>query len=392
MTKDAILTRSDVNEKHWYDLFSRGTRDWLRHNDKIRDAVKKSLPNLVAGADIITRPSSRTMQVPVRFLEHYRFRLRDPEEKSGAGQGKGKPGDILAPAQGQGSGKGAGGGNDQGGVEFVFEFQTDEIVDWIWEELKLPNLKPKIADTIKEDEYVREGWDKRGARSRLDRRRTMKEAIKRRHVQHHSGPQFSDDDLRFRQIAPRPRPSTHAAVVFAMDVSSSMGADERMLAKSFFFWALQGLKRQYNHIETVFVAHTIEAWEFNEEDFFRVQGQGGTVASSAFSLTTNILEERFSPSHYNNYVFYASDGENFVEDRIQASSALTRITELSSFTGYVEIAPHFHASSGMYSETGRIFHNLSVAGQHVDSAVLARPEDVWEAIRRFFQHDAVEEV
>ena len=46
----------------------------------------------------------------------------------------------------------------------------------------------------------------------------------------------------------------------------------------------------------------------------------------------------------------------------------------------------------MYSETGRIFHNLSVAGQHVDSAVLARPEDVWEAIRRFFQHEAVEEV
>ena len=61
--------------------------------------------------------------------------------------------------------------------------KIDEIVDWLWEELKLPDLQPKRAETMEQPDYEREGWDKRGARSRLDRRSTIKEAIKRRAVQ-----------------------------------------------------------------------------------------------------------------------------------------------------------------------------------------------------------------
>ena len=37
----------------WYELFSRGARDWLRHNDKVREAVKQHLPDIVAGADVL---------------------------------------------------------------------------------------------------------------------------------------------------------------------------------------------------------------------------------------------------------------------------------------------------------------------------------------------------
>ena len=62
----------------------------------------------------------------------------------------------------------------------MLELKVDDIVDWLWEELKLPDLKPKRAATIDEADYMREGWDRRGARSRLDRRRTVKEAVKRR--------------------------------------------------------------------------------------------------------------------------------------------------------------------------------------------------------------------
>ena len=39
-------------ETPWYDLFSRGSRDWLRHNQKVRDAVKQNLPDLVAGPGV----------------------------------------------------------------------------------------------------------------------------------------------------------------------------------------------------------------------------------------------------------------------------------------------------------------------------------------------------
>jgi len=187
----------------WYDLFSRGARDWLRHNDKVREAVQNHLPELIAGPDLITGPQDRSVQVPVRLLEHARFRLAEGRTQSGAGQGQGKPGDVLQSGQPeQDAGTDGEGGDEDGEVKLVLEFSIDDVMDWVWEELKLPDLKPKASARIDELELVREGWDKRGARSRLDRRRTVKEAIKRRAVQSDPVP-FTNDDLRFRQLVTR---------------------------------------------------------------------------------------------------------------------------------------------------------------------------------------------
>ena len=150
----------------WYELFSRGSRDWLRHNDKVRSAVGDRLAELATEPDVLTGNAERRVQVPVRFLEHYRFRLLDPDEQAGVGQGEGEPGDELRPAQpGQpGDGEKGSGGNEEGGVQFVLEFDADELIEWLWEELKLPNLVPKEAGGIDEVQYEREGLDKRGAR------------------------------------------------------------------------------------------------------------------------------------------------------------------------------------------------------------------------------------
>ena len=63
-------------DQGWYDLFSRGARDWLRHNDKVRRAVREKLPELLANADVLGSDSSRSVRVPVHFLEHFRFRLQ----------------------------------------------------------------------------------------------------------------------------------------------------------------------------------------------------------------------------------------------------------------------------------------------------------------------------
>src|SRR3970282_1152876 len=82
-------------EVSWYDLFSRGARDWLRHNEKGREAVKQRVREFISSPDVLTRAGGRTVLVPVRLLEHARFRLRDPETESGAGQGAGEPGKVL---------------------------------------------------------------------------------------------------------------------------------------------------------------------------------------------------------------------------------------------------------------------------------------------------------
>ncbi len=373
----------------WYALFSRGARDWLRHNQKVRESVQQHLPDLVAGSDLITGSEERTVHVPVRVLEHARFRLADNamDSRRNAGQGQGQPGDVLRPAQQRPDDDDeAEGDNSEGEVRLLLELKVDDIVDWLWEELKLPDLQPKPKTTLSEDEFVREGWDKRGARARLDRRRTVKEAVKRRAIQQDPVP-FSNEDLRFRQLVHRRKPATNAVVLFALDVSASMTDAERKLAKTFFFFVLQGIRRKYGKVETRFIAHTTQAWEFSEPDFFQVTGTGGTGASTAFELAIEMIEADYDPSQYNGYLFYASDGENFTEDRSAATAGLAKLTQLLNYVGYVETVP---GSSRMTdTEMKAICNQLEQAGAPLGSCVLNHPDDIWKAIRKFFLQEAM---
>jgi hypothetical protein len=360
-------------------LFSRGSRDWLRHSEKIREAVRDHLPQIVAGSDIIN-DGARTVRVPVRMLEHYRFRLRSDTEPQGVGQGAAKPGDLLGPAN-SGSkpgGKGAG-GTERGAAELLLEFKVDDIIEWMWEELKLPNLQPRVGQS-EEAEWKREGWDRRGARSRLDRRRSFKESVKRRGLER-SAPSFIDEDLRFRQLTRRRQPALRAAVFFLLDVSASMTDADRQLAKTFFFWVAAGLRREYRSLDIVFVAHTTDAWEFGESDFFKVTGSGGTVASAGLRKVHEIMQSRFDPATCNVYLFYASDGDNAMDDREPARAALESIAKAARYAGYVEITSGLRSTQ---SETARLFDELGAGGSSVGRCSIKDSNDVVAAVRHFF--------
>jgi uncharacterized protein len=363
----------------WYELFSRGSRDWLRHSEKIREAVRDHLPQLVSGSDIIS-DGARTVRVPVRMLEHYRFRLRADTEPQGVGQGAAKPGDLLGPANAgsKPGGKGAG-GTERGGAELLLEFKVNDIIEWMWDELKLPNLQPRVGQS-EEAEWKREGWDRRGARSRLDRRRSLKESVKRRALEP-SAPSFIDEDLRFRQLTRRRQPALRAAVFFLLDVSASMTDADRQLAKTFFFWVAAGLRREYRSLDIVFVAHTTDAWEFGESDFFKVAGSGGTVASAGMRKVLEIMQSRFDPATCNVYLFYASDGDNAMDDREPAGAALESIAKLARYSGYVEITSGLRSTQ---SETARLFDELGRNGSAGGRCSIKDPNDVIAAVRHFF--------
>jgi uncharacterized sporulation protein YeaH/YhbH (DUF444 family) len=234
---------------------------------------------------------------------------------------------------------------------------------------------------VEDDEYVREGWDKHGARARLDRRRTVKEAVKRRAVQENPVP-FTNEDLRFRQLVQRRKPATNAVVIFALDVSASMTEAERKLAKTFFFFVLQGIRRKYAKVETRFIAHTTQAWEFSESEFFQVTGTGGTGASTAFNLALDLIHSEYDPAQYNGYLFYASDGENFTEDRVASSEGLAKLAALLNYIGYVETVPGSPRTTE--TEMKMICAELERNGARIGTSILARSDDVWKAIRKFF--------
>src|SRR5213082_465330 len=258
--------------------------------------------------------------------------------------------------------------------------QPVDIVDWLWEAMKLPNLKARVGPS-EETDWIREGWDRHGARSRLDRRRSFKELVKRRAAPG-ATQTFIDEDLRYRQLARRRQPALHAVVFFMLDVSGSMSDRDRKLAKTFFFWVVQGLRREYRSLETLFVAHTTEAWEFNEPDFFQVSGSGGTVASTGLAKVREIIDARYNPGRCNIYLFYASDGDNSVSDAADARGALGAIAADACFTGYVEVSSGL--SRQLATETGKLFAELQSAGCAAGSYALNDFEDVWGAVRHFF--------
>ena len=373
-------------ELRWYDLFSRGARDWLRHNEKVRESVKNNLPELIAGPEILTDPDGRTIRVPVRLAEHARFRLREAETRTGAGQGAGEVGQVLRPGELQpGEQRGGEAGSGEGGLQLVLELKVEDLLDWLWRELELPDLKPREAPREDASDFVREGSNKRGVRSRLDRRGTLKQAIKRRAIQQEPLP-FVDDDLRFRQLVKRTTPATSAAIIFALDVSGSMGQTERQLAKTFFLLALHGIRRQYSKIDIVFIAHSTQAWEFDEAQFFQTSGTGGTVSSTVFRLGQEIVRRRFDPARYNVYLFYASDGENLIEDRQSATGALSKLSTSLNYGGFIEIRSPYAACPA--TEMGGIFATLQREGLPLGIAHVTSREDVWKALRQFFQQQA----
>jgi len=195
-------------------------------------------------------------------------------------------------------------------------------------------------------------------------------------------PSFTDEDLRFRQLTKREQPTMQAVVLLLLDVSGSMGERERQIAKTFFFWAIQGLRRQYRHLDLVFVAHTSEAWEFQEEEFFHVSGTGGTVASAGLRKVREIIDERFSPAQYNVYLFYASDGENFPSDQPQAQEALEDLVVDCNYAGFLEIAPL--TGNVPDSELGQLFNQLAEQDSHVGACRVSSTDEIWDAVRHFF--------
>ena len=160
--------------------------------------------------------------------------------------------------------------------------------------------------------------------------------------------------------------------------------DDRKLAKAFFFWVLQGLRRQYRNLEIAFIAHTDEAWQFDEEQFFQVTGNGGTVSSTAFRRVLELIADKYSPDRWNNYVFYASDGDNSTQDRQAASEALESLAHQVNYIGYTEIL----RTPGMRlpSEVTQLFEALAAKGHPAGHFRLREQVDIWDAVRTFFKN------
>jgi hypothetical protein len=99
-----------------------------------------------------------------------------------------------------------------------------------------------------------------------------------------------------------------------MDVSGSMGDEQKEIVRTESFWINLWLKSQYKDIEVRYIIHDATAKEVDEEVFFRTRESGGTLISSAYKLCKEIIETDYPSAEWNIYPFHFSDGDNWSSD------------------------------------------------------------------------------
>jgi uncharacterized sporulation protein YeaH/YhbH (DUF444 family) len=165
-----------------------------------------------------------------------------------------------------------------------------------------------------------------------------------------------------------------------------MNVERKRIARLFFYWCVQFLRSRYEQTEIRFIAHTTEAREVNEQQFFGRTESGGTKVSSAFEEVQRIQREDYPADDWNVYVLHVSDGDNFAADNPRALELIRALGESASLVGYLEVDDRSGGSHKLSDYYGR------EAGD-VDGFVFAQAgddRDLWPALRTFFAQDDVE--
>lgn len=382
-----------VQRNDW-SLQRKGIIDQDRHKERIKEAIKKNLGSIVSNESIILSNGRRTVKVPMRALDEYKFRFDYRKRKHvGQGDGKTKVGDVIA-REDQSQGQGAGQAGDNPGQDYYeADVDIDEIAAMIFEDLHLPFLEDKAKRAVPSKTTRFTEIRRTGVLSNLDKRRTILENIRRNAREKGQAKigDFKKEDMRFKSWEDEIRYESNAAVIAMMDVSGSMGEFKKYIARSFFFWMVRFLRTKYDSVEIVFISHHTEAKVVTEEQFFTQGESGGTVVSSAYKLALDIIAERFPTRDWNVYPFHFSDGDNYYSDNEDAVKMADQLIETCNLFGYGEIGEEgmatYRRSSGALLSifNDRLKNQERFIGVRIDDK-----EDVYPALREFFGKRGVE--
>jgi uncharacterized protein len=388
------MSNDEQNLSDIWKLKRRGKRDSDRHKKLVKDSIKKNGKDLITEYNIITSDGDKKIKVPIRFLDQYKFRYgkRAPKDKTGQGVST-KPGDKFRLKKGQpGDEPGAGkAGNKPGEKVFEAEITIDELVDILLEELNLPWMESKKGTSIEVESEELSSVEKQGIIPNIDIKRTIMQNLKRNAAK--GNPKIGGilkDDLRYKTWDTVKEYHSNAAVYIMMDRSGSMTEEKRYIAKSFYFWMVQFLRRRYKNVKLIFVAHDVDAFIVEEEEFFAISSSGGTCCSSAFKLAYEHIVANHPADIWNNYVFEFSDGDNWGVDNELCVEYVEKMMPLVTAIGYGEIFPNDERAS--WIQDFKLLSNIlneRINRTRFVSMQLRSRDDVFDALKMFFNIDGV---
>src|SRR3954447_20236590 len=289
-------------------------------------------------------------------------------------------GDTIQRPPSGGGGSGSEGSPDgEGQDDFRFALSRDEFVDLFLEDLELPDLAKRRVVDAESVTWHRAGYSVSGSPANLALMRTVRNSLSRRialkrpkpdelqrlrdeiaalspkGAEHARRLELEEEltrklrrssvipyidplDVRYRRFEPQPKPVAQAVMFCLMDVSGSMTEHMKDLAKRFYVLLYIFLKRRYKHVDVVFIRHTHQAQEVDEETFFHSPETGGTVVSTALEEMQSVIAERYSPDSWNIYAAQASDGDNTASDNEKTALLLTgTILPVCQYYAYLEV-------------------------------------------------------
>lgn len=285
---------------------------------------------------------------------------------------------IPRPEQGGGKGSRAT-DSGEGEDEFRFALSDEEYLDLYLEDLELPDMAKRQIAGVQSVQWRQAGYATSGPPSRISVPRTLRRSMSRRialkrpkaeeiqklreeieKLEREGGhfeelvklraelelhltrsqriPYIDPVDVRYRRLESTPKPIAKAVMFCLMDVSGSMNEHMKDLAKRFYSLLYLFLNRRYEHVDVVFIRHTHEAQEVDEQTFFYSRETGGTVVSTALFKMQDIVRERYPVDQWNIYAAQASDGDNTSSDNSVVLGQLKDvILPICQYYAYVEV-------------------------------------------------------
>ena len=394
---------------------------------RYRDHIKKAVSEAVNKRSITDMDSGEAITIPSKNIDEPVF-----QHGSGGKNNRVLPGNdqftsgdtIPRPPQGGGQGSGEGQASDsgEGEDEFTFQITQEEFLNYVFEDLELPNLVKRQLVGLDDFEFRRAGFSNEGSPGKINIVRSLRSANSRRialtgkkrrklkaveqalqelndkdnsdnekreleeqanllRAQIKRVPWLDDFDLKYNLHVKNPLPSSRAVMFCLMDVSGSMTQDTKDLAKRFFLLLYLFLQRNYERTEIVFIRHHTSAKEVEEDEFFYSRETGGTIVSSALNLMNEIIDKRYSPTEWNIYGAQASDGDNWNDDSLVCYRTLTDLVmpKVQHYS-YVEITQRNHQSLWHAYEKVHADFKDTFAMEQIGSAA-----DIYPVFRQLFQ-------
>jgi uncharacterized protein len=291
--------------------------DRRRFRQIVRGRIKRNLKQYISQGELIGKQGDKTVSIPVPSIDIPRFKF-GTRENGGMGQGDGEPGDPVGQGEGEGSGQGEA-GDSPGEHTLEVDVQLEELAKILGEELELPNIEPKGRARYEAVRVKYSGIRPVGPDSLKHVRRTFKRALKRQIASGSYDPKRPvivpvRDDFVYRSWKEETTPHHNAVIVYMMDVSGSMGEEQKEIVRIESFWIDTWLRSQYKDIESRYIIHDASAREVDRDTFFSTRESGGTMISSAYKKCLEIMKADYPSSDWNIYPFHFSDGDNWSAD------------------------------------------------------------------------------